>query len=364
MTKVLFILKRKEDYNIERDGTSIGLSTGLYNSANYMNEMLSRNCIESNLVVVTDNNDIDREVTKYRPDYVIIEALWVVPSKFEILSKLHPKVKWVIRVHSEMPFLAGEGSAISWISEYSKLDNVILGINAPRMFEELTEYLRFLNSWSKLETSKKLVYLPNYYPIDFLAPSSISYGRTIDIGCFGAIRPLKNQLSQAFAAIEFANKLNRKLNFHINSNRIEMQGSPVLHNIKALFAQVEDKGHVLVHHEWSPREQFVELCSQMDIGMQVSFSETFNIVGADIISQGVPLVGCKEIPWQQEGIADPTNISSMVRELFDAYDRPKHNVHVNQRSLHEYSCKTEHIWVSYFSKPRFEFLKNLKSYFG
>ena len=55
--KVLFILKRREDYNAITH-SHIGLSTGLYNSANFMNEMLANNGVESNLEVAIDNNCI------------------------------------------------------------------------------------------------------------------------------------------------------------------------------------------------------------------------------------------------------------------------------------------------------------------
>jgi hypothetical protein len=56
-------------------------------------------------------------------------------------------------------------------------------------------------------------------------------------------------------------------NFNINTNRIKRQ---------LCFEQLNDKGHKLVHHEWSVREQFIELCSTMDIGIQISFNETLN----------------------------------------------------------------------------------------
>ena len=92
MAKVLFILKRREDYN-GIIHSQIGLSTGLYNSASFVNDMLKAYKIESNLAVVIDNNDIDREVSKYKPTHVVIEALWVTPSKFAVLEKLHPNVK-------------------------------------------------------------------------------------------------------------------------------------------------------------------------------------------------------------------------------------------------------------------------------
>ena len=102
--RVLFILKRRQDYNAIVH-SHVGLSTGLYNSAKFMDDMLQANGVERKLVVVADNNCIDREVTQYKPTHVIIEALWVVPQKFTVLQKLHPNVKWIIRVHSEIPFI-------------------------------------------------------------------------------------------------------------------------------------------------------------------------------------------------------------------------------------------------------------------
>ena len=168
MAKVLFILKRREDYHSVLH-SHIGLSTGLYNSASFMNDMLVDANVESNLVVVHDNNCIDREVNKYKPTHVIIEALWVVPTKFAVLCKLHPNVKWIIRIHSEMPFMAGEGMAMDWIAEYSSYKNIILGINAPRMLDEVQTYLKVRNSWTDKETNERVIYLPNYYPQDYVS---------------------------------------------------------------------------------------------------------------------------------------------------------------------------------------------------
>ena len=347
--RVIFILKRREDYNAITH-SHIGLSTGLYNSANFMNEMLNSMHIESKLVVVPDNNHIDREVTKHKPTHVIIEALWVVPQKFNILKKLHPKVKWIIRLHSEMPFMAGEGMAMDWIGDYSEIDNVILGINAPRMYHEVKNYLKIKNNWNEATSNEKVVYLPNYYPQQYKKTKKIDKNKdTIDIACFGAIRPLKNHLVQAFAAIEFADRIGKKLNFHVNAGRIEMNGSPVINNLKGLFQHLHGK-HELINHTWCPREQFLELCSTMDIGVQSSFSETFNIVGADLISQGVPLVGSTEIPWCSTlYTADPTDSRDIANKLERSYNWACANVFLNQGLLYDYCGTSATIWYKYMT---------------
>lgn len=350
MSKVLFLLKRREDYNSSIHN-KIGLSTGLYNSAKFMDDMLQKSGVESKLVVCTDNNDIDREVNSYKPTHVIIEALWVTPSKFSILQKLHPTVTWIIRLHSEMPFMAGEGMAMDWIYEYVAFKNVIIACNAPRMLYDVRTMIeeKYIN-WRIMKYNEKIIYLPNYYPQEYEKTLGKTNDAYINVGCFGAVRPLKNHLTQVIGALEFARRIDKKLKFHINAGRIEMKGQPVLNNIKGLFEQLSDAGHQLINHQWTPREEFLKLCAEMDIGMQCSFSETFNIVGADFVSQGIPFVGSKEIPWSSKLFnADPTNSKDIADKLELAYNWSYLNNYLNKTLLKSYTNNTKKIWLKYFT---------------
>lgn len=345
---VLFILKRREDYDPIKHN-AIGLSTGLLNSATFMVDMLIAQGIDARLEVAIDNNCIDRLVTKHRPTHAIIEALWVVPSKFTILTKLHPSIQWIIRVHSEMPFLAGEGMAMDWIGDYANSTNVTIGVNAPRMLSEIQTYLKIKQQWSDEQMDKKVFYLPNYYPQTYKSKQYEINKEYIDIGCFGAVRPLKNHILQAIAALKFAESIDKKLNFHINVGRLEMKGEPVLNNLRSLFRHLFDQGHRLVEHEWTPRDGFLELCEKMDIGLQVSFSETFNIVGADIISQGVPLVGSIEIPWMNDVYTARAQYSDEIYNvLMLTHNHAEDNIESNQKKLTEYTNQTANVWFEKF----------------
>ena len=350
MTKpiVLFILKRREDFNLEQHNIK-GMSTGLYNSAAFMSDMCVASGIDAKLDIAIDNNCIDRLVTIHKPTHVIIEALWVVPSKFTILTKLHPNVKWIVRLHSEMPFLAGEGMALDWIGDYSLYPNIAIATNGPRMLEEIRTYLKIKQDWSDEDAKKRVIYLPNYYPQLYKKKEYLINKEYIDIGCFGAVRPMKNHVLQAIAALQFAEKMGKKLNFHINVGRVESKGEPVMSNLIGLFTQLHEKGHRLISNVWTPREEFLQLCAKMDIGLQVSFSETFNIVGADIISQGVPLVGSTEIPWCEETYtARATHCQEIYEALIKTHYNSQDNVTMNQKKLKEYTSKTDQIWTSYF----------------
>lgn len=352
MPKILFILKRRHDYNSEKH-QKLNLSTGLYNSASFMNDMLNENNIESKIVVVVDNNAIDKEVSEYKPTHVIIEALWVVPSKFLILNKLHPNVKWIIRLHSEIPFLANEGIAFDWIGDYINFPNVYIGVNAPRALDDIREFIKAKTypNYHYSEIKNRIIYLPNYYPQEYHLKKFNKNKEHVDVACFGAIRPLKNHMIQAVAALKFAEKINKKLYFHINTGRIEQRGDTILHNLQSMFSHLYDNGHRLINHGWMPREEFIKTCAKMDIGMQVSFSETFNIVAADLVTQGVPIVGSDEIPWINKLFSTPATDSDIIaNKLLWTYRFPWINNKSHQYLLDNYVNKTIEIWVNFLNK--------------
>ena len=358
--KVLFICKA-QSYFSESQQYSYSKYSGLRLSATLCSQALCATGTESKVVVVQDNNDIDREVAQYKPTHVIIEALWVVPEKFDILQRLHPEVKWIIRLHSETPFLAMEGSALSWVLEYVKYDNVVVSPNSKQLTKTLIRLIKSRTTLSLHHIRKSIVYLPNCYRLDESAyneilpdfadvpePYVFKTCHSIDIGCFGAVRPLKNQLQQAIAAVEFADKIHKNLRFHINASRIEQSGNSVLKNIRAIFK--DHPRHVLVEHDWLQPKHFLTLLSQMDLGMQVSYTETFNIVTADMVSSGVPVVVSPEVHWTANfSQCNPNSVESIVECLEFAYGTKRWGFpRVNQWLLNRWTRKSISIWVNYF----------------
>lgn len=309
--KVLFILKKRTEPYFSGDcGNDYGYtkSPGLKNSARLVSEMLNRNGIESKIVDVIDNNSIDKEVTLYKPTHVIIEALWVTPEKFDVLQKLHKNVKWIVRIHSKLAFLSNEGVAIGWLYKYLDYKNVYIAFNS----HEMTNI--FISLFAN---KKKILYLPNYYPATFDDRYWTQPKNTIKIGCFGAIRPLKNQLIQAIAAIEYAKKTNKNLEFHINSSRIEgFSAKGIIKNIRSVFSALDQNKFKLVEHSWLENEKFIDVLRKMDILLQVSYSETFNIVAADAVSNGIPIVVSKEISWAHPlYYADPNSVYEIMDKI-------------------------------------------------
>jgi hypothetical protein len=317
------------------------LHSGLFNSATFVNDMLNKSGVESYLVQVDDNNAIDKEVSRYNPTHVIIEALWVVPEKFDVLHKLHPKVTWIVRLHSEMPFIANEGMAIDWVYIYDKMakrNKILIAPNTVKMYNDL-----------KKVGVNNLIFLPNYYPVADNKSEKFVNKNYVDIGCFGAIRPMKNQLIQAVAAIEFGNKITKPINFHINSERIE-KGDSALRNIRALFENQEE--HRLIEHPWYSHEDFTELIRRMDLGLQVSLNETFNIVAADFVSNNIPIIGSNEINWLSCLYkANPTSSDDIVKKMKFAYKFRKFNFQkLNKMGLISSGEWAKSKWLKYFEK--------------
>jgi hypothetical protein len=329
--RLLFILKKSKGYGFYSYG-----GFGLYNSARFVVDMLNAAGLVAKLVIVNDNNDIDREVTGFRPNYVVIEALWVVPGKFDILQKLHPRVKWIVRVHSNLPFLSVEGIAVDWVYRYAEQANVQVAFNSKKIAED----------FSVLLPKGKSLFLPNFYPVSkYRGKRSPAPKNIVRIGCFGAIRPMKNQLLQAVVAIRYAQKVGKLLEFNINASRVE-HGEEVLKNIRSLF---QHSGHKLIERGWLSHDEFLKILGTMDFSMNVSLSETFCIAAADAVSMNVPLICSSDVPWASQAFSvvpatDEDRILSRMLK-FSTWLAER----LNRHGLQSYSNASRKIWLQSFA---------------
>lgn len=344
--KILFLLKKGGTYGSDNPGYTDSKYSGLTNATNILVKELQKHYwFNVNIEVCIDANDIDKYVTQYQPDYCILEAIWVTPEKLKELVNLHKKfgTSYITRIHSNIPFLANEGNAIKWLSEYVKFSNVssnnkdthnnlsninIPNIYLPNVFQEVKWVPQFkerLKTWFK----------------------ESNYNSVVNIGCFGSIRPLKNQLQQAVAAIVFAKKNKVGLNFHINGARVEQTGEPNIKNIRNLFDIHPE--YTLIEHGWLNNDDFNFLISSMDVSMQVSFTESFNIVTAEAIFNEVPVVVSDEIDWtDKQSWADTTDINSIVETLESVLTYSKRNIYSNFVTLDNYNRRSLHAWKKLF----------------
>ena len=358
MSKALFLLKLREDYNDDpsyssasysSDGeysSSYHIATGMYNSAKFVVDVLNSNDRQAGIGIIVDGNSIDSACMAYNPNFVIIEGLWVTPLKLaELMSlKRHAGRTWVVRIHSEIPFLSSEGVAMKWLGEYMKL-GVIVAPNGVRATEQIAyEGLRSVPS------TTETIYLPNCYPTDeFMSSTEQSVTMAVNIGCFGAFRPLKNQLQQAFAALKFAEWLDRPLRFHING-RVDAGGQGALNNVIGLFSQLDSTTAEIVNHEWESREEFIATLRKMDMLMQVSMSETFNIVAADAVLAGIPVIATDELPWYHPTNVDPQSVTSIVEMMKSIWLNRSFFITKNRIGLQRYNTNAIQKWLDFIPR--------------
>ena len=344
--KVLFVCKYLSgaygDYNTDTQYSYPNCAYGLWNSAKFMVNYLTSVKIPASLVTAIDANSIDRLVTENNPDIVMIEALWVTPEKLDELIGLrrHRKRTWIVRTHSDWSFISGEGMAVTWLKAYKKLQD-----KYPRRFYLAPNTVNMTNeeqSFLNLAT----VYLPNVYcpsqPKSIHKPNVVT-NDTINIASFGALRPLKNSFIQALVAIEIADSLGHNLNFHINATTIEVSCNPILKNIRALFHG--DNKHKLVEHGWEDHSTFMNTVATMNLGLQISFTETFNIVAADFVWNALPIVTSPAIYWLPATCkTSTTSITNIVTTALYCWTHQNTIVAEAQNLLALYNSNAGKIW--------------------
>jgi hypothetical protein len=321
------------------------LSHGLNNSCRFIVDMLNDAGAEAKLVQVADDNEIWKEIVAYDPTLVIIEAYWMRPKKLVDLEERFPGLPIVIRGHSSTPFLADDWMGFPWAMEYLALGGTV-GQNDPRHVDEMRFLAQYLYGIERDEARRRVPFLPNTYPDRATVVVKEQIPGEIDIGCFGAIRSFKNQVGQAIAAMMFAETIGCKLRFHINGDRLERGGQSVSRALDAIFATGRAE---LVRHDWIPtHEDFLSLVASMDIVMQASFAETFCIVAADAVSQGVPTVMSAEIPWAPKSLqADPTSTMDMTAKLHAAWWHKSLWGYESRASLRHYAAETRRTWLRF-----------------
>ena len=339
--KCLFLLKKKQGYGEYAEG-----KTGLSNSVRGLVETIENEFhAETKVAICIDANSIDKEVYDYKPDYCFIEAIWVTPEKMKEIAGLHKKVTFIVRVHSRIPFLSNEGNALQTLKGYEHINNVMVSFN------------NYETSIEARAVGMANIYLPNVYKVEYNCNpikwfcnklrTDIHLHDVVNIGCFGAIRPMKNQLLQAVAAIIYGNVNKKTVLFHINAGRTEQNGNNVLKNLRALF---EGTKHELVEHDWMEYGDFIDVVKKMDIGMQVSLSESFNIVTADFVINDVPIIVSEDITWMPDILkcsdSNAFEIADMIEKVID---KKRTYADEAKRKLAKYNDKAIEQWSKLFN---------------
>jgi glycosyltransferase involved in cell wall biosynthesis len=272
----------------------IGLGVAAMNNAEYLN---SRD-VEATVFPVRHNIDIVGAIKDYAKEnkhnltHVVISAPWLSTRDTRAIVEHFPAIQFVVVSHSNVGFLQADPQGIHLIQDYlelsRKLDNFSVGGNCDRFTRWLSEAY-----------GEHAALLPNLYPTHEEIIKDIYNGRglrdVVKIGSFGAVRPLKNQLTACAAAIIISRRVKLPTEFHVNAGREEGGGGIVMNAIRQMAADVSN--FQIVQDGWRGWHEFRDTVADMDLLIHPSYTESFNMVTGDGITQGVPVVGSPAISW-------------------------------------------------------------------
>lgn len=255
-------------------------------------------------IKIIESNDFEMAlacIKNIKPKAVIFQANQYSAATINQLKVMFRGTDFFVHIHSKFPFLAQEKGYVSFIHDLN-----MMGIGV--IFNHIDAYECFPHKLNKV--------LPNIYNPGFKVEREwITPLDEFHVGCHGSLRLMKNTLFQACVAIRLADQLDQHLVFHINSSRDDGESQSIMLALTQLFSQ--HPKHRIEHTPWLEHKEFLEYCAKnIDLGMQLSMSETFNTVAADYVHAGVPVLGSLEIDWLPERCkTSPTN---MIRAMGQA----------------------------------------------
>lgn len=223
------------------------------------------------------------------PTHAVIEAPWIPADVLHQMLFDFSHVHFIVRTHSQIAFLQADRNAISTIRQMIALEEGMPNFSVSSNAVKLCDYL------NRVYTAKCL-YLPNLYNYHrpHMKRRDTERHRTLRIGCFGALRPLKNHTTAGAAALMIAERHRSELEFYISTERDD-KSSMSKDSLRNMFSGL--KWAKLIENPWQDWTDFRRTVAHMDLCIQVSFSESFNIVTADGCCEGVPSVVSDTIEW-------------------------------------------------------------------
>lgn len=249
----------------------------------------------------------EKDTTKPPVTHVVISAPWIRGPRLHQFTVDFPHVEFVLLNHSGCAFLSMDGNGLCTNYDAIGLElashNFRVACNNPRV-----------NNWMRDGLGAKGLLLPNLYDAQSFIqppPPHWSHGDVLRIGSFGATRPWKNQLVAMEAAIQLGRQLGVDVELYVNSGRLD-GGSRMFNERKLLCDRI--KGFRLVDVPWEIWPEFRRTIAKMHMLLQPSFDETFNVVTADGIAEGIPSVVTSSIEWApREWMATAEDPATLVK---------------------------------------------------
>lgn len=278
--------------------------------------------------------------------HVVIAAPWIQTLALQALLGNHPDVQFAVVSHSNVGFLQADPDGIRLLREGMDLSlgthNFIVAGNCNK----------FVRAWTTMY-GRGMQHLPNLYDCSTIKPVGLRPpwhpGGTLRLGVFGAVRPLKNMVTAAAACIELAASMRADVEIWVSSGRNE-GGAVVPRAIEQLTARVP--GVTLREAGWRSWPEFRTLVARMHALVNVSYTESFCMVAADGIAEGVASSVSGALDWCPSSWYanndDATEVAAVTRRLLG----DPRAVDEGQAALRAYVAAGAREWCAYLGGER------------
>lgn len=312
----------------------IGLGVTALNAA----KSLRAQGIDASVLPITSAAELTNHLNSSLATHVVVSAPWISTEDLALLCARFPDTRFAVTCHSNLGFLQADPSAIRLMREGIDLQRATWNFQIAANCERLVR-------WVESAYFTPCLYLPNLYFLDGAERKREIYTRgTLRIGAFGATRPLKNLMTAAGAAVEIANTRRVDLELWISAGRNEGGGSVT----EAVRQMTVGLPHVkLVENGWQTWPQFRQTVRHMHLLLQPSYTESFNVVTADGVAEGVPSVVSDAICWAPESwkarVDDVGDIASVGLALLENHRAPRQGM----EALKKHNSESMRAWKDF-----------------
>jgi hypothetical protein len=274
-----------KNFAANRNISHIGLGVSALNTS----KVLSRHGIEVDVWPITKACDLASRLKQRPATHVVISAPWIPSPDIQNLLMAFPATRFAVNCHSNVGFLQADSNGVMLVREGMDIE---MGTARFHIAGNSEKFCR----WIKAAFNAPCTYLPNLYFLDAMPPHRPGFSSgTLRIGAFGAIRPLKNLMSSGGAALVIARSLKASLELWVSTGRTEGGGDTVMRAVHAMLDGVP--GVKVVQAGWQSWPGFRRTTGNMHLLLQPSYTESFNMVTADGVAEGVPSVVSEAIDW-------------------------------------------------------------------
>jgi hypothetical protein len=285
MSKLILAYK---NFAASKNISHIGLGVSALNTS----KVLARHGIDSEVWPVVQASDLAARLRQSPATHVVISAPWIPSVDLLGLLAAFPATIFAVNCHSNVGFLQADTNGVKLMREDMEME---MGSSRFHVAGNSLNFCRWMNA----AFSAPCAWLPNLYYLEGPPqPTPIFSGGTLRIGAFGATRPLKNFMSAAGASLTIARGLKATLELWVSAGRVEGGGDIVLKSMRAMLDGMA--GVNLIYSGWQSWPKFRQVVGHMHLLLQPSYTESFNMVTADGIAEGVASVVSNAIDWAPE----------------------------------------------------------------